>query len=84
MCVCVSVYEGAVCVRHTLKCSPSLTHSYTHTHTHTHTGIYLLEVNLSCNFFRGAFDKEKYFTFCSDYIQALQKLKEEKEGKKDQ
>lgn len=36
-------------------------------------GMCLLEVNLSCNFFRGTFDKEKYFDFISEYFDFLDK-----------
>jgi len=28
----------------------------------------LLEVNLMCNFFKGSFDKPKYFQFIEDYF----------------
>ena len=28
----------------------------------------LLEVNLMCNFFKGSFDKPKYFKFIEDYL----------------
>jgi len=44
----------------------------------------LLEVNLSCNFFRGSFDKQVYLDFCDDAIIALheQRLKAETERKK--
>ena len=33
----------------------------------TPDGIYLLEVNLSCNFFRGSFDKKEYFEFVNSF-----------------
>ena len=33
----------------------------------TSEGICLLEVNLSCNFFRGTFDKTAYFEFINSY-----------------
>jgi hypothetical protein len=36
-------------------------------------GMCLLEVNLSCNFFRGTFDQAKYFDFVSDYLAFLDK-----------
>lgn len=32
----------------------------------------LLEVNLMCNFFKGSFDKEKYFLFMEDYFKFLE------------
>jgi hypothetical protein len=32
----------------------------------------LLEANLSCNFFRGDFDQERYFTFVEDYFLNLE------------
>merc|ERR1711871_667861 len=35
-------------------------------------GILLLEVNISCNFFRGTFDHDHYFQFVSDYFQKLE------------
>uniref|UniRef100_A0A7S1UG28 Alpha-L-glutamate ligase-related protein ATP-grasp domain-containing protein n=1 Tax=Phaeomonas parva TaxID=124430 RepID=A0A7S1UG28_9STRA len=38
-------------------------------------GQWLLEVNLSCNFFRGSFDKDKYFDFLEEYLVALEPLK---------
>jgi len=34
-------------------------------------GVLLLEGNLSCNFFRGDFDQEKYFKFVKDYFNTL-------------
>jgi len=34
-------------------------------------GVLLLEGNLSCNFFRGDFDQEKYFKFVKDYFITL-------------
>jgi len=34
-------------------------------------GVLLLEGNLSCNFFRGDFDQEKYFKFVKDYFISL-------------
>merc|ERR1712028_317392 len=34
----------------------------------TNKGMLLLEANLSCNFFRGSFDKRKYFEFVNDYF----------------
>ena len=46
--------------------------------------ICLLEVNLSCNFFRGSFDKKVYLDFIDDSFVALQadRLTAEQEGKK--
>lgn len=37
----------------------------------TTVGVCLLEVNLSCNFFRGSFDVPKYMRFMHDYFVAL-------------
>ena len=37
----------------------------------TNKGVLPLEGNLSCNFFRGSFDKEMYFEFVSDYFAHL-------------
>lgn len=34
-------------------------------------GMCLLEVNLSCNFFRGSFDQEAYFDFVNEYFSFL-------------
>jgi len=36
-------------------------------------GMCLLEVNLSCNFFRGTFDQRSYFGFVNDYFSFLDK-----------
>ena len=36
-------------------------------------GVCLLEVNLSCNFFRGTFDQREYFKFCNEYFSFLDK-----------
>ena len=46
--------------------------------------ICLLEVNLSCNFFRGSFDRQFYLDFCEDMIVKLQdmRLAADREGKK--
>jgi hypothetical protein len=41
----------------------------------TSRGVFLLEVNLSCNFFRGSFDRKKYFSFVDEYLIMLQKLR---------
>ena len=35
--------------------------------------ICLLEVNLSCNFFRGSFDKDVYYDFIDESYKALSK-----------
>ena len=37
-------------------------------------GIYLLEVNLSCNFFRGSFDLPHYVDFLDKYWIELEKM----------
>jgi glutathione synthase/RimK-type ligase-like ATP-grasp enzyme len=37
----------------------------------TTKGICLLEVNLSCNFFRGSFDVPKYLNFVESYWKDL-------------
>lgn len=46
--------------------------------------VCLLEVNLSCNFFRGSFDKKVYLDFLDDSIHKLQaqRLVADQEGKK--
>lgn len=41
----------------------------------------LLEVNLMCNFFKGSFDKKKYFSFIKDYFIFLERA-EKNGGKK--
>lgn len=38
----------------------------------TSKGVYLLEVNLSCNFFRGSFSLASYVQFVHDYFVALE------------
>ena len=38
----------------------------------TSKGVYLLEVNLSCNFFRGSFKLAPYVRFVHDYFVALE------------
>lgn len=38
----------------------------------TTQGVCLLEVNLSCNFFRGSFELDKYVNFIHDYFVALE------------
>ena len=37
----------------------------------TNNGIMVLEANLSCNFFRGTFDRDKYFGFVNDCFENL-------------
>ena len=37
----------------------------------TNKGMLLLEANLSCNFFRGSFDKAAYFDFVHEYFTDL-------------
>ena len=46
--------------------------------------VCLLEVNLSCNFFRGSFDKKVYLDFIDEALSTLQnqRLTADKEGKK--
>lgn len=46
--------------------------------------VCLLEVNLSCNFFRGSFDRKVYLDFLDDMVAKLQgmRLEADKEGKK--
>ncbi len=39
----------------------------------TNKGMVLLEANLSCNFFRGSFDKGAYFSFVNEYFLDLTK-----------
>jgi len=41
---------------------------------YTNKGVVFLEVNLSCNFFRGSFDQDGYFEFVDDYFRSLDKL----------
>jgi glutathione synthase/RimK-type ligase-like ATP-grasp enzyme len=46
----------------------------------TPNGIYLLEVNLSCNFFRGSFDLPGYIDMLNKYwihLEKIEKLSEE-------
>lgn len=40
----------------------------------TSKGIFLLEVNLSCNFFRGSFDMEHYVDFLNKQWLQLEKM----------
>jgi hypothetical protein len=42
---------------------------------YTTTGICFLEVNLSCNFFRGTFDVPAYFEFVDGYFAKLSGLR---------
>ncbi|KAL7546494.1 hypothetical protein ACHAWF_009831 [Thalassiosira exigua] len=46
--------------------------------------VCLLEVNLSCNFFRGSFDRKVYLDFCEEMVGRLQgmRLAADEEGKK--
>ena len=46
--------------------------------------VCLLEVNLSCNFFRGSFDRKVYMDFLEDMAVKMQgmRLVADKEGKK--
>lgn len=46
--------------------------------------VCLLEVNLSCNFFRGSFDRKEYLNFLEDMVVKMQgmRLVADKEGKK--
>lgn len=46
----------------------------------TDKGMLLLEVNLSCNFFRGSFDKELYFDFVATHFEELGALRRQQEG----
>ncbi|CAM9106972.1 unnamed protein product [Choristocarpus tenellus] len=39
----------------------------------TSSGVLLLEVNLSCNFFRGSFDQQKYISFVNDCFLEVEK-----------
>jgi len=41
----------------------------------TNKGRFLLEVNLSCNFFRGTFDKDVYFSVVDRYMEELDVIK---------
>lgn len=42
----------------------------------TSKGVYLLEVNLSCNFFRGSFDIPRYIAIVDEYWKMLDKYEE--------
>eukprot|EP00611_Tribonema_gayanum_P012934 TRINITY_DN2364_c0_g1_i5.p1 TRINITY_DN2364_c0_g1~~TRINITY_DN2364_c0_g1_i5.p1 ORF type:complete len:219 (-),score=78.11 TRINITY_DN2364_c0_g1_i5:111-767(-) len=48
----------------------------------TNKGVVLLEVNLSCNFFRGSFDVASYISMVDEYWTQLEKLRTLKDGKK--
>jgi len=50
----------------------------------TSRGVYLLEVNLSCNFFRGSFDRKKYYGFMRDYLVYCDKLRKEQKRKEEE
>eukprot|EP00605_Chrysophyceae_sp_TOSAG23-4_P001435 GSChrysophyteH1.ASY1.ANO1.1563.1 assembled CDS len=41
-------------------------------------GVYLLEVNLSCNFFRGTFDIPQYLSFVDEHFRDLEKISRSK------
>ncbi|CAF0982228.1 unnamed protein product [Didymodactylos carnosus] len=41
---------------------------------HTSKGIILLELNISCNFFNGKFDKKYYTDFCYQWFHVLDKI----------
>ena len=43
----------------------------------------ILEVNLSCNFFRGTFDKDEYYQFLGECFEHLDEITAEKEREKD-
>ncbi|CAM9122996.1 unnamed protein product [Discosporangium mesarthrocarpum] len=49
----------------------------------TTTGVCLLEVNLSCNFFRGSFNLQEYVSFMNDFFIALEEERISKHVKKD-
>lgn len=38
----------------------------------TTQGVYLLEVNLSCNFFRGSFDLPAHIAFVASYFKSIE------------
>lgn len=40
----------------------------------TDSGCFLLEANLSCNFFRGSFDRKKYFDLVKSYFLILERM----------
>lgn len=44
----------------------------------TDEGVYLLEVNLSCNFFRGNFNIPDYISFVAENISFVEKIKNER------
>ncbi|DBA01282.1 TPA: LOW QUALITY PROTEIN: hypothetical protein N0F65_001787 [Lagenidium giganteum] len=48
----------------------------------TNKGVLLLEVNISCNFFRGTFDQPWYFKFLDEYFRHLETLPAPKGNKK--
>jgi hypothetical protein len=49
--------------------------------TFTPNGIYLLEVNLSCNFFRGSFDMAEYIAFVDAHWSHIERLERAKKTK---
>ena len=44
--------------------------------------VCLLEVNLSCNFFQGSFDRKVYLDFLEDMIVNMQDMRLKAEGRK--
>jgi len=42
----------------------------------TPDGIRFIEINLSCNFFKGSFDQTYYFKFLNDYFNCLADLQQ--------
>jgi len=46
----------------------------------TPDGIRFIEINLSCNFFKGTFDQEQYFKFMNDYFNYLDDVQKPKQS----
>jgi hypothetical protein len=44
----------------------------------TPEGVYLLEMNLSCNLFSGAFDSDGFYRSMFQYFQAVEELQEDR------
>lgn len=42
----------------------------------TPQGVSLLEINISCNFFNGSYDRQGYIAFVRDYLVALEHQEE--------
>jgi hypothetical protein len=42
----------------------------------TPQGVSLLEINISCNFFNGSYDRQGYTAFVRDYLVALEQQEE--------